>query len=44
MKRELTNDHNGEMKALLDRLSVDLVGEICKPNEARRGRSGLGGV
>jgi len=26
MKRELTDDHNGEMEALLDGLSVDLVG------------------
>ena len=36
MKRGLTDDHNGEMETLLDGLSVDLVGQICKPNEARR--------
>ena len=36
MKRERTDDHNGEMKALLDGLSVNLVGQICKPNEAER--------
>lgn len=34
MKRGLTDDHGGELEALLDRLSVDLIGEICKPNEA----------
>lgn len=34
MKRGLTDDHGGELEALLDRLSVDLVGQICKPNEA----------
>ena len=36
MKRELTDDHNGEMEALLDGLSVNLVGQICEPNEAGR--------
>ena len=36
MKRGLTDDHDGELEALLDRLSMDLVGEICKPNEAGR--------
>ena len=40
MKRELTDDHNGEVEALLDGLSVDLVGQICKPNEAGRCGSG----
>jgi hypothetical protein len=42
MKRGLTDDHNGEMEALFDRLSVDLVGQVCKPNKAGRAWVRLG--
>ena len=44
MKRGLTDDHNGELETLLDGLSVDLVGQIRKPNEAGRVWVRQGGV
>src|SRR5262245_29717035 len=32
-----TNNHHGEVESLLNRLAVDLVGQVCKANIALKG-------